>query len=706
MKLSGYFLLCVLFFTLNGCAMFYDITVNDPQKMKMVKDYQGGTPVYAYIFGCTENQKIFADKDNSFWLYCESNSEKYGRSYQLLKIGPTPDKKQYYNSSATKGEIDGIRAQMKEIPLAPCSKSTLCVYDSVEPALLQLLKIGSETHIEYVDFSAKKELYSRVMNGEPVSLLTGANRAKPLERLLLPTIKENVFSGKNEESNRGLLSLVTGKQGKELDDFLAPFIAERKQFDSLMIREKRSWHRLPDGCVYRAPAFLGQYAGLEVDDSSIKWNGKCVDGKADGKGRVTLAGLDERKRTTNLWLEGTMVNGQFEGEYKVGRGNGYSPYYIHNDAGMTEKEYRKAQTDGTLDDRARQITLLACVKERDAECIERMVSLGADVNALAPDRESLLFTAVLEIREQKKETPQAVAAVRQLLEMGADKDYRWNPNPSLFNGEITALELLQATVTKGLMQLPPPSAPQTAALFSDPEVLEKNALQRDYARRAREIGMGLKEFREKLAGIEGLRRADTFESFAEAFLYSRVKDDFVKAQKLAKSPEQKRRLEYLAVLAAKNKGNIFDVRILQDGKEMKMTGNKNSENDVLGFFSEKVKTSFMHFQAKSTVAVKSKSPVAITNRYRVTVRYTLSVEVQTVSTVILAGTKVKTQTLSNTIEKSFVVGAKNGSKAVDLDFGKFSVAGSSSSAFGSSEGSLKGEPKLTAAIIAVEMVNE
>lgn len=160
------------------------------------------------------------------------------------------------------------------------------------------------------------------------------------------------------------------------------------------------------------------------------------------------------------------------------------------------------------------------------------------------------------------------------------------------------------------------------------------------------------------------------------------------------------------MLAVKDKGSIFQVKLAHDGKTLKDSSDKNSKSDVLGFFTEQLKTSYIHFKASSTVAARKKSPVSIANKYRVTIRYTLSAVVETVSQIAFMGTKVRSQTLSNTIEKSFVVGPGKGSETVELDFGKYSVAGSSRSAFGAAEGSLKGEPKLIAEIIGVEMVND
>ncbi len=343
-------------------------------------------------------------------------------------------------------------------------------------------------------------------------------------------------------------------------------------------------------------------------------------------------------------------------------------------------------------------------------CVAYLLQEGADVNAPGKLGTPPLFLALHGVKVYTKETLESVRIVRMLIAHGADLQYRDNPQPLVFRRKMTPREYLTASRTDGMFDLKAPHAPWTLALFSDSRLLEENATWARHAKRAEEMGMKVQEYRQKLSRIEELRKQGTFEASVEAFTLSRQKEDFQQAQKLASSPEEKQKLEYLAVLATADKKWIFDVSTSLNDVHADAMNNEDTSDSLLFVLKFDSKKTFNTFMGKTTVKKSKQSPFDFKGAYRVTAKYTLAIPIKNTTKVdfIIKTQQVTSDTIYRTVTKTFTVRPNNFSDSDTLDFGSVEIAGSTNAlgGIGKVERTLAGNPTLSVDIVKVEMAND
>ena len=218
-----------------------------------------------------------------------------------------------------------------------------------------------------------------------------------------------------------------------------------------------------------------------------------------------------------------------------------------------------------------------CAAELSAECVWYSVALGDDIDAPDAYGWTPIFYTIVQIYN-KGETPEALETLRMLIELGANLDVRANPDKSLSDKAFTPEELLKTNLTRFDFQITKqaPVAPRARAMFADAQIRETARKNLEARRRAREIGLSVAEFDIRLLQAEQFRSRNTFEGFYQAFLATRNKDDFSAAQRLAKSAKEKKKLEYMAILATSDKTRIFDFNVTIGDRASKATKPRNT----------------------------------------------------------------------------------------------------------------------------------
>lgn len=364
---------------------------------------------------------------------------------------------------------------------------------------------------------------------------------------------------------------------------------------------------------------------------------------------------------------------------------------------------------GDLASACKAKTLGEYAQDMNSVCVAYQLSRGSNVNEAGQSGYLPIFLAINGIKVKKQETEESYRIMRMLMLNGADLAYRDNPQPAIFRSPMNAKEFLTATRTDGMFSLTATAAPRVLALFSDDKILAVNSQQVKYARRAEELGLSKQEYLIKLSGVDALRKAGTFESLADAFKLTGSKEDFVAAQKMATTRSQKNELEFMAILATKDKTRIFDISTTLNEVTAQTVADESRSDRMLLIFKLDSKSSNTHFKGKTRVAVSKKSPMSLSGAYKLTVKYTLTVPIEQTTTVdfILTNSSTRTDLVTRTETKTFVIKPTASSDASSLDFGEVTIASSSKAlgGIGKVKRTLGGDPTITTEIIKVEMIN-
>lgn len=227
-------------------------------------------------------------------------------------------------------------------------------------------------------------------------------------------------------------------------------------------------------------------------------------------------------------------------------------------------------------------------------------------------------------------------------------------------------------------------------------------------KKAAEIGLSTGELKAKKGQLEELRKADTFESYEQAFMVSRAKNDFVALQKKATTPEQKKKMEYFAILAVGDLSDLFQINLKFDIPDSAVKDNRVN-GKILIIKGETISSRF-DFKGTATVRLDNKSPIkSLKNTYRVHVRHTLELLEAEKSEINFIVYDKKEETNVIKIEKELVYeigpGAKNVSSQ-QIDFGNRQIARKTQAmgGVGSLEMKLKNDPIITSEIIRIEQL--
>jgi WD40 repeat protein len=229
-------------------------------------------------------------------------------------------------------------------------------------------------------------------------------------------------------------------------------------------------------------------------------------------------------------------------------------------------------------------------------------------------------------------------------------------------------------------------------------------------KRAAELGVSQEEYLKKKEGIEQLRASNTFEGYAEAFLLSRAKEDFVALQKLATTSEQKKKLEYYAIMATNDKTKIFDTSIkLGDFQGTPSIRDSRLDRSVL-LIPAAAKFSRARFSGTGTMRVNKKSPLgSLQYGYRVQVKHTLQYTLSTTNSInfIISDSKKDNEFIrKEQIVTYEITPGKNGTSVQKLDFGEALIAEKTEFVGGTLnvQKKIEGTPELVTEIIKVEQL--
>ncbi|MFH0782284.1 MAG: hypothetical protein V2B20_10085 [Pseudomonadota bacterium] len=237
------------------------------------------------------------------------------------------------------------------------------------------------------------------------------------------------------------------------------------------------------------------------------------------------------------------------------------------------------------------------------------------------------------------------------------------------------------------------------------EYSEANQLE---LRRAEEVGLAIEELRAKKGKIEDLRKSDTFDGYAQAFMVLRAKEDFVALQKKATTQEQKKKMEYFALLAVGDLSKVFRIDVKFSIPESAIKDNR-ANGKILILKVETLNSRF-DFSGTSTVRLDEKSPIKpLKNTYRVYVRHTLELLEAEKSEVTFIVHDIKEKNNVIKIEKELVYEIGSGARNVStqkIDFGNRQIARKTQlmNGVGNSEMKLKNDPKITSEIIRIEQI--
>jgi WD40 repeat protein len=195
-------------------------------------------------------------------------------------------------------------------------------------------------------------------------------------------------------------------------------------------------------------------------------------------------------------------------------------------------------------------------------------------------------------------------------------------------------------------------------------------------KRAKELNISLDTFNKKLGELDTFRTAKNFEGYAEAFKYSRSKEDFQALQNLAVTPEQKKTMEYLAILAVDNKFKLFDIEAkFSNFNAVPPTRDAQSEVS-LWIIKADGRTTKAEFSGNATLKLNKLSPITnLKHKYRVYAKHTLeyiSSETKTVSFIVYSQSKSKNVVKHEVLAEYEIGPGANSSKR--LDFGTIEIA--------------------------------
>lgn len=188
-----------------------------------------------------------------------------------------------------------------------------------------------------------------------------------------------------------------------------------------------------------------------------------------------------------------------------------------------------------------------------------------------------------------------------------------------------------------------------------------------------------------------------------------MKDDFVAAQKLATLQAQKDELEFLAILATRDKLRIFNINTTLNEVTSQSVSDNDSSDRALFVFKINSKNSNTHFKGNSRININKNSPFAIRAAYKLTVKYTLTVPTEQTTTVnfIISNSSTRKEVITKTETKTVIVSAKRPTANIKLDFGNITIARSSKAlgGIGKIKLELAGDPTISTEIIKVEKVH-
>ncbi len=312
--------------------------------------------------------------------------------------------------------------------------------------------------------------------------------------------------------------------------------------------------------------------------------------------------------------------------------------------------------------------LSAAVKATNATAVDYFLRyLAADPNSQAPGEESPLLVVATQFAGDPKEVEKdtVVSIFRQLLEAGADTEYRWKMSTL---GDVTgkamnAGEFLDFEYHKGMMNFGRANAPRLRALLNDRAVLEKNRVNLTISKRARDAGIAMREMRWVMANIAALRGSSRFADARLCFLATREKPDFIRAYELAKSEEELGQLEYIAMLLAQEKNDLFNM----NGKT---AGTTDADSGIKSHLWGFLRTSEKNTKLDVTLNKKANTVVDFRGRYEVVVRCTLRLEREiTARMIFLSQTERNVHEIPALI--TFTIdGSRSSSWTQTIDYGK------------------------------------
>lgn len=154
-------------------------------------------------------------------------------------------------------------------------------------------------------------------------------------------------------------------------------------------------------------------------------------------------------------------------------------------------------------------------------------------------------------------------------------------------------------------------------IVNHPVLQKANALERQRNKRATLLNMSRSRFQQQLAGAKTLAANGTFDGAWRAFLVSGDKAHFQAADRLAKSEQERRKMEYAAILAA-GPERVFDLTCKDTSTSEKWTSGRQLLSDTSG--GTKLSPSM-----RCTLSQKANSPIAVRHAYDVDIAGTLTV---------------------------------------------------------------------------------
>lgn len=427
------------------------------------------------------------------------------------------------------------------------------------------------------------------------------------------------------------------------------------------------------------------------------YEGEFVKNERTGKGVFTWKDGDR--------YEGNFVDGAHTGEgVMIAKGKRTAGYFV--DGVVQDKDtatlMRRVQNPDA-------VSLFECATALDSKCILARIKNGDDVNVIDKNAWTPIYHAISTIRDGKREDSRGINAVRTLIASGADLDYRVNPAPLAIDKPLTPKEFLEGSFQRGMFNFPAPAAPKTLALFNSSDLMEQNKRTKIAISRAKEAGFSFFEYQDKEKKISKIRALNTFDAFSEAFLVTREKEDFIAAQNAAKTPSQKRKLEYLAIIATSDKSRIFDIDVKLGDIQGKSKGQDRNDEAKLLIFSIPTKSSTVNFSGLGSLRVSGKSPVGILKYgYRVYVKHTLQYTLQRTQTtnfiISMSQTTDEVFREDQFVTYEIIPGKK--SMTSNLNFGNVTLSSQMQALGGISNAVtvMKGDPELITEIIRIEAI--
>lgn len=350
-----------------------------------------------------------------------------------------------------------------------------------------------------------------------------------------------------------------------------------------------------------------------------------------------------------------------------------------------------------------------------AGALRYVLSRGEDPNQRVNGIPAI-YHAITNIRNAKTETPNDVEVLSALIEGGADLNARFNPYPLAVKNDITPKAWLTEGFYTPSYSLAPPKASRCAMLFSDEDLLAKNAEAQEDARIAQELGVSRLEVTQKKASLAVIRAPQTLDAYLEAFAYGRQPQDLREATKLARTAEDKGKIESKMMLLVRDKSKLLDIQV----GDAKFSEKANDKRDTANFLFLNSDTITARQRLKISAKVR-KSPNALVDfkaPYRVRLNFIIRIHKQNVTKLaapggggllgalggFLSDVSAQVRNSVTTLEKSVWITVDpdpSKSESLSLDYGEIAIGGVTKA---SAVLSFEGTEKVTSAEVEVRVV--